>query len=95
MDLKSVMGHVHQVIADIYREESPDILREKGIDVFFWGARFIDPYTIMVGEERLSASRYLITTGARATEPLINGLEGVPYLTFETIWEIDVLPIIC
>jgi pyruvate/2-oxoglutarate dehydrogenase complex dihydrolipoamide dehydrogenase (E3) component len=48
VDLRSVMAHVQEVIADIYREESPRALREDGIDVYMGAARFASPHEIVV-----------------------------------------------
>jgi pyruvate/2-oxoglutarate dehydrogenase complex dihydrolipoamide dehydrogenase (E3) component len=90
--LKSVMAHVRAVIADVYHEESPDALRADGIDVFLGAARFLDPRTLTVGEATLTARHVLIATGAHPFIPPIAGLDGVDYLTYESLWDLDVLP---
>ncbi len=48
VDLKSVMAHVQDVIAEVYAEESPEALRQDGIDVYLGEARFANPHTLMV-----------------------------------------------
>ena len=92
VDLKSVMAHVRAVIADVYHEESPEALRADGIDVFLDAARFLDPHTLAVGEATLTARHVLIATGAHPFIPPIAGLDGVDYLTYESVWELQVLP---
>ena len=92
VDLKSVMAHVRDVVAEVYREESPDALRADGIDVFLGAARFLDPHTLAAGAATLTARHVLIATGAHPFIPPITGLEGVDYLTYESIWDLDVLP---
>lgn len=54
VDLASVMTHAQSVVAETYREETPDALRARGIDVYLGSPRFGDPHTIEVGEEMLS-----------------------------------------
>ena len=92
VDLASVMDHVQEVVAGVYREESPEALREDGIDVYMGAARFLSPHEIAVGEDRLRAHHYLLSIGAHPFIPPIEGLEDVDYLTYETIWDLRVLP---
>jgi len=92
VDLKSVMARVRAVVADVYEEESPEALRADGIDVFLGSPRFLDPHTIAVGETKLTARHFLISTGAHPSTPPIDGLDGVGYLTYETIWDLETLP---
>ncbi len=92
VDMKSVMAHVRGVIADVYEEESPEALRADGIDVFLGSPRFLDPQTVVVGETRLTSRYFLLATGAHPFIPPISGLEGVNYLTYESVWDLEVLP---
>ncbi len=91
-DLAAVMAHVHSVVDDIYQEESPEVLRAKGIDVFLGPTEFIDPHTLSVGDEIVSGKAIIIATGARVNIPSIKGIEDVDYHTYETIWELDDMP---
>lgn len=92
VDLKSVMAHARAVVADVYREESPEALRANGIDVFLSSARFLDPNTLIAGDATLETRRTLIATGAHPLIPPVSGLESVNYLTYETIWDLEDLP---
>ena len=94
VDLASVMEHVQSVVAGIYHEESPDALREDGIDVHIGAARFTSAHEIAVagGTTTLKARTLILCTGAHPFIPAIDGLENVPYLTYETIWDLRVLP---
>jgi pyruvate/2-oxoglutarate dehydrogenase complex dihydrolipoamide dehydrogenase (E3) component len=92
VDLKSVMAHVRAVVAEVYHEESPDALRADGIDVFLGAARFLEPHALAAGQITLTARHVLIATGAYPFIPPIAGLEGVEYLTYESIWDLEVLP---
>ena len=92
VDLAAVMGHVHEVVHRVYQPESPDTLRIKGIDVFIGDARFIDPYTILVGDARIRFRKALIATGASPFIPPIEGLGNVNYLTYLDLWGLKKLP---
>ena len=91
-DLRSVMSHVREVIAGVYQHESPEALQADGIDVFLGNAEFLDSHTIMVEEATLTANHFLICTGAHPFIPPVPGLDSVNYLTYENIWDLEVLP---
>ena len=92
VDLKSVMSKVRDVIDQVYEHESPEVLRATGVDVFLGDVRFIDPHTIDAGDSTVTARHVLITTGAQSFIPPISGLDSIDYLTYETVWEMEVLP---
>ena len=92
VDLKSVMAHVQRVIAEVYQHESPEALRANGIDVFLGNARFLDSHTLTISEATLTARHILLATGAHPFIPPIAGLDSVDYLTYESLWSLEVLP---
>lgn len=92
VDLKVVMAHIREVIGRVYEQESPDALHADGVDVLMGAARFLDAHTLIAGETTLTARRILIATGAQPFLPPIAGLEKVDYLTYESVWNLDVLP---
>lgn len=92
VDLKSVMSRVRNVIDQVYEHESPEALRANGVDVLISNVLFIDAHTLAVNDTTVTARHVLLTTGAHSLIPPINGLDSVNYLTYETIWEIEVLP---
>jgi pyruvate/2-oxoglutarate dehydrogenase complex dihydrolipoamide dehydrogenase (E3) component len=92
VDLREVMAHVQHVIAETYQEETPEALRAAGIDVFLGEARFLDPNTLSVGDTELKAHYVLVATGAHPFTPPVEGLADTDYLTYETVWQLDVLP---
>jgi pyruvate/2-oxoglutarate dehydrogenase complex dihydrolipoamide dehydrogenase (E3) component len=55
-------------------------------------ARFIDANTIAVGSEKLMAERIFIDVGGRPLVPKMPGLDGVSYLTSETMMDVDDVP---
>lgn len=92
VDMERVRDYVRETIQQIYPSHTPEALQAKGIDVILGAGRFVDPFTIAVGERRLRAKKILLTTGARPAIPKIDGLESVPFLTYERIFENDRLP---
>jgi pyruvate/2-oxoglutarate dehydrogenase complex dihydrolipoamide dehydrogenase (E3) component len=92
VDLKPVMEHVRSVIAEIYSNTTPESLRNQGMHVFLAEPRFIDAHTISIGDQTLSANYVLICTGAHPFIPPITGLEATRYLTYQNIWDLNILP---
>ncbi|PWN07213.1 dihydrolipoyl dehydrogenase family protein [Rhodohalobacter mucosus] len=97
-DTAGVMKHVDNVRREIYEDaDRPEIFEEMGIEVVFGSAAFTDDHTVQITDENgvittLSARYIFICTGARAFVPPIPGLDGVKYLTNESLFEIDNLP---
>lgn len=55
-------------------------------------ARFADPHTLNVDEERLTADRFIVATGSHAALPPIPGLTDVDVLTNENVSQLRHLP---
>lgn len=55
------------------------------LEVIDGDAVFEGPHTVLVGERRIEADRFLIATGSRPAVPAIPGLAGVPYLTSDLL----------
>jgi pyruvate/2-oxoglutarate dehydrogenase complex dihydrolipoamide dehydrogenase (E3) component len=97
VDFRSVMSHVRQMRQEIHdRNESPAHLRRLGIRPLQAGARFLGPHLLELerrGHTRTVAFRTaIIAAGSSPSIPSVEGLETVPYLTTDTIFEIDELP---
>ena len=92
VDLGRVMAHVRSVVEWVYQQESIESMRGSGVDVYVGDARFLGPHTLAAGEDVLTSRKFLVATGARPYAPPIPGLESVDYLTYESIWNLEVLP---
>jgi len=55
-------------------------------------ARFVDARTVSVGADALTAERVFINVGARPYVPDLPGVRQVPYLTNESMMDVDFLP---
>ena len=91
-EFPAVMSRIRAVIERIYSDESPQTLREEGIDVIEDRAEFLDNRKLVAGGTEISAKRFLICTGATPFIPPIPGLDRTPFLTYETFWQLQTLP---
>jgi pyruvate/2-oxoglutarate dehydrogenase complex dihydrolipoamide dehydrogenase (E3) component len=84
---KGVHDHVHRVIASIAPNDSAERFTGLGVHVIRAAAQFISRDTVLAGEHRIKARRFVIATGSSPAIPPIPGLDGVPYFTNETIFD--------
>ena len=91
-DFPNVMKRLRGIRAGISENDSARRYTEKGVDVYIGEAKFTGRNTIEVGGKTLRFKKAVITTGARAVEPNITGLEEVGYLTNESIFNLTELP---
>jgi pyruvate/2-oxoglutarate dehydrogenase complex dihydrolipoamide dehydrogenase (E3) component len=87
-----VQAHVRRVIEAIAPNDSVERFTALGVRVIAGEASFLDPRTIRVGEIEVRPRRFVIATGSRPALPPIPGLETVPYLTNETIFDLTTRP---
>lgn len=92
VDFQRVHAHVHEIIAAIAPNDSRQRMTGLGVRVIEGGARFKDAATVLVGETEVRARRFVIATGSTPSIPPIPGLETVPYLTNETIFDLTARP---
>jgi len=91
-DFADAMARVRQVIAAIAPHDSVERYRGMGVDVVLGEARLVSPWEVEAGGRRLSARGIVLATGARPLVPPLPGLESVPYLTSDTVWDLRALP---
>ncbi len=92
VDFAAVMEHVHSVIAAIAPHDSQERFEGLGVTVIRAHGEFIGPRTVRAGDAEISAKHFVIATGSSPFVPPIPGLDGVSYLTNESIFENRVLP---
>ena len=92
IDWAAVRAHVHGVIAAIAPADSEARYRALGASVIRGEARFVAPDTLAAGAERLRARRIVIAAGSHPAVPSVPGLESVPYLTNETLFDLTARP---
>jgi pyruvate/2-oxoglutarate dehydrogenase complex dihydrolipoamide dehydrogenase (E3) component len=93
IDFDRVREHVQRVIA----ARAPNLARERlaglGVRVIEGAARFNDSSTLAVaGDIEIAARRFIIATGSSPALPPIAGLDRVPHLTTETVFDLAYCP---
>lgn len=92
LNTDAVMKHVRAVVQADADGHPPATLEAEGIDVLFGAGRFLDANNLMVGERTISSSKFIVCTGSHPFVPPIPGLEDIPYLTNERIFDLESLP---
>ncbi|MEL7194848.1 MAG: NAD(P)/FAD-dependent oxidoreductase [Bacteroidota bacterium] len=93
-DFAQLMEHVHTVIEDIYDTERPEVFQKAGIETIVHpsGAKFLDPHTLQVGDQVLTAQHFVIATGSSPLLPDVPGRHIHPGLHNENFWDIREQP---
>jgi pyruvate/2-oxoglutarate dehydrogenase complex dihydrolipoamide dehydrogenase (E3) component len=92
VDFAQVHAHVRRVIAAIAPNDSVERFTALGVNVIKGEARFINRNTVMVGAQAIRARRIVIATGSRPSLPPVPGLDAVPHLTNESVFDLTRLP---
>ena len=92
VDYAAAKDHVAATIAAIAPHDSVERFTGLGVQVIEGWGRFVSPTEVAVGDQRIRARRFVIATGSRAMVPPIAGLEGVPFLTNETLFDLREQP---
>lgn len=92
IDFARVNAHVHDVIASIAPHDSVERFEGLGVRVIQAAGRFADESTLVAGGHRIKARRFVIATGSSPFVPPIPGIDAVPYLTNETVFDLTERP---
>jgi pyruvate/2-oxoglutarate dehydrogenase complex dihydrolipoamide dehydrogenase (E3) component len=92
VNMARVRDHVRGVIEAIAPNDSAERFAALGVRVLKAEARFTGPRTVEAGGFTIEARRFVLATGSRPAAPPIPGLDGVPYLTNETVFELSRRP---
>lgn len=84
---EAALAHVREAIAAIAPHDSQARFEGLGVTVLRGWARFTGPRELAVGETRIRPRRVVIATGSSPAAPPVPGLETVPHLTNETLFE--------
>lgn len=93
IDFPTVMRHVKNTIAAIAPHDSAERFVALGVQVLQAEARFAGPDIVQAGATTVRARRIVIATGSKPAIPPIPGLETIPYLTNETVFDLTEPPI--
>ncbi len=92
IDYAAAKDHVARAIETIAPVDSQARFEGLGVRVIRDWGRFVSPGEVQAGACVIRARRFVIATGSSPLVPPIPGLEDVPYLTNETIFELRERP---
>lgn len=92
IDWLAVRAHLRGVIAAIAPNDSEARYRGLGVEVIKASARFVSPQEVEADGRLITARRFVIATGSRPLVPPVPGLADAPYLTNETLFDLEMLP---
>ena len=92
VDFGAVMESVRSRRAELAHHDSAERLAALGAHVFFGDGSFAGPSTVTVGGRALKFRRAVIATGGRPVVPPIAGLQDLPFLTSESVFELREQP---
>ncbi|WP_429039847.1 FAD-dependent oxidoreductase [Aeromonas media] len=87
-DFTAVMARVAEVIREVEPHDSVERYQGLGVECIQGRARLVSPWELEVDGRRLSSRHIVIATGARPLVPRLPGLEQVPYLTSDSLWQL-------
>ncbi|MNU82995.1 Mercuric reductase [compost metagenome] len=87
-DFAAVMARVAEVIKEVEPHDSVERYQGLGVECIQGRARLVSPWELEVDGRRLSSRHIVIATGARPLVPKLPGLEQVPYLTSDSLWQL-------
>ena len=91
-DFAEIMERVQTVIKKVEPHDSVERFTSLGVDCITGDAKILSPHEVSVNGKTLTTNTIIIATGARPAIPKIPGLNQVPYLTSDNIWELRELP---
>src|SRR5262249_7694700 len=93
VDFPAVMQRIRSVVEGFAHEESADVLRARGIDVYHGSAAFVAYDTVRLDEgTMIPGRRFVIATGSRPAVPEIPGLAEAGYLDNARLWSLARAP---
>lgn len=91
-DFAAVMARVAEVIKQVEPHDSIERYQGLGVECIQGTARLVSPWEVEVNGRRLSSRHITIATGARPRVPDLPGLDEVPYLTSDSLWQLCEAP---
>ena len=92
IDYAAAKAHVRRVIETIAPVDSQERFEGLGVHVIRDWARFVSETEVQAGDTVIEARRFVVATGSSPFVPPIEGIGDVPYLTNETIFDLNERP---
>ncbi len=91
-EFADIMQRVRRVIRAIEPHDSVERYTGLGVDCIHGEARIRSPFEVEVDGRTLTTRNIVIAAGGRPLVPPIPGLDGIPYWTSDTLWDMRRLP---
>ncbi|HHQ4477836.1 TPA: FAD-dependent oxidoreductase [Aeromonas veronii] len=91
-DFAAVMERVAEVIKEVEPHDSIERYQGLGVECIQGEARLVSPWEVEVNGQRLASRHIVIATGARPLVHNLPGLDQVPYLTSDSLWQLRTPP---
>jgi len=92
IDFKSIMARMRRNIRENQSHVREGMKQGEGLDFYEGEGRFTGDYTLEVNGEKIKGKKIFIASGSRPFIPPIKGLDGVDYLTNETVLKLKARP---
>lgn len=93
VDAAGVLRSVRDRIAAVEKADATtQLLRDNGVEIRLGSARFIDPHTLSLNGESVTAAHFILATGSSPVAPKLPGVSEGEYLTNQTIFDLDTIP---
>jgi pyruvate/2-oxoglutarate dehydrogenase complex dihydrolipoamide dehydrogenase (E3) component len=92
VDFSKVHDHVQAVIGAIEPNDSVERFEGLGVHVIKAAGRFTGPREVVAGDVTVRAKYFVVSAGSSADIPPIPGLNDVPFLTNETVFDLTECP---
>lgn len=92
VDFAAVMQRVRGTIKAIEPHDSVERYSGLGVECLKGHASLIDPWTVEINGQRLTAPHLVLATGAAPVVPPIPGLADAAPLTSDNLWQLNELP---
>ncbi|TNI23262.1 FAD-dependent oxidoreductase [Aeromonas dhakensis] len=91
-DFAAVMERVARVIKEVEPHDSIERYQGLGVECIEGEARLVSPWEVEVNGQRLTSRHIVLATGARPLVPELPGLDQVPWLTSDSLWQLRTAP---
>lgn len=92
IDFTNIVTRMHTLVNSDSSSQARAVKDTPGLFWFNETGEFVSDYTMQIGEQKITAERIFIVSGARPGIPPIKGIENVDYLTSDTVLEIETPP---
>jgi len=92
IDFSRIMRHMRDQVGESHDRMRRSLERAKDFDFYFGEARFTGDYTLEVNGQRIKGETIFLASGARPTIPDIHGIDTVPFLTNESVLQLEEQP---